>query len=50
VTVRVDQLGACPNFGAQAYDRLFFERVGGRLPGDPPAARRTLPLAAGLYC
>jgi hypothetical protein len=50
VTVRVDGLRACPNFGAQAYDRLFFERAGGRLPGDPTAQTRTLPLAAGLYC
>jgi hypothetical protein len=50
VTVRVDGLRACPNFGAQAYDRLFFERAGGRQPGDPTAAKRTLPLAADLYC
>jgi hypothetical protein len=50
VTVRVDALARCPNFATQAYDRLFFERAGGRLPTDPPAARRTLPLAADLYC
>jgi len=50
VTVRVDDLVACPAFGARAYDRLFFERAGGRLPTDPTAERRTLPLAASLYC
>lgn len=50
VTVRLDGLVACPGWGAQAYEHLFFERAGGRLPSDPPAERRTLALPTGVYC